>query len=88
MSVRGDRHEKAARAFARPTLDAIESAPVDNPGTTRRPGNPGVQYVGIPQFQDVGNQCTEQFSAVIAGKSSIGAAIENCQNVASRVGSD
>ncbi len=81
-------YEKAARAFARPTLDAIESAPVDNPGTTKRPGNPGVQYVGIPEFQDVGNQCTEQFSAVIAGKSSIGAAIENCQNVASRVGGD
>jgi sorbitol/mannitol transport system substrate-binding protein len=81
-------YEKAARAFSRPTLDAIESAPVDNPGTTKRPGNPGVQYVGIPQFRDVGNQCTEQFSAVIAGKSSIGAAIENCQNVASRVGGD
>jgi sorbitol/mannitol transport system substrate-binding protein len=48
---------------------------------------PGVQYVGISGFQDVGNQCTEQFSALIAGKSSIGAAIENCQNVASRVGS-
>jgi hypothetical protein len=26
-----------------------EAAPVDNPGTTRRPGNPGVQYVDIPQ---------------------------------------
>jgi len=81
-------YAKAARAFARPTLDAIESAPVDHPGTTKRPGNPGVQYVGIPEFQDVGNQCTEQFSAAIAGKSSITAAIENCQNVASRVGSD
>ena len=58
-------YRKAARAFAKPTLDAIESAPIDDPGTSRRPGNPGIQYVGIPQFQDVGNQCTEQFAAVI-----------------------
>jgi sorbitol/mannitol transport system substrate-binding protein len=79
-------YEKAARVFARPTLDAIESAPVNDPGTTRRPGNPGVQYVGIPEFQDVGDQCTEQFSAVIAGKSAIDPALRNCQRVASRVG--
>ncbi len=79
-------YRDAARAFAQPTLDAIESAPVDNPGTTRRPGNPGVQYVGIPQFQDVGNQCTEQFSAVIAGRSSVDSALANCQQIASRAG--
>jgi sorbitol/mannitol transport system substrate-binding protein len=79
-------YRDAAREFARPTLDAIESAPVDNPGTTRRPGNPGIQYVGIPQFQDVGNQCTEQFSAVIAGRSSVDSALAICQQIASRVG--
>jgi len=79
-------YQKAARAFAQPTLDAIASAPVDNPGTTKRPGNPGVQYVGIPQFQDVGNRCTEQFSAVIAAESSIDSALKNCQSIASRVG--
>lgn len=79
-------YRDAARAFAQPTLEAIESAPVDNPGTTRRPGNPGVQYVGIPQFQDVGNQCTEQFSAVIAGRSSVDSALANCQQIASRAG--
>ena len=48
----------------------MESAPIDNPGTTKRPGLPGVQYVGVPEFQDVGNQCTQQFSAVIAGRTS------------------
>jgi sorbitol/mannitol transport system substrate-binding protein len=76
-------YRRAARTFATPTLDAIETAPIDDPGTTRRPGNPGVQYVGIPQFQDVGNQCTEQFAAVIRGRSTIAAALANCQNVAS-----
>jgi sorbitol/mannitol transport system substrate-binding protein len=77
-------YQQAARVFAKPTLDAIESAPVDNPGTTARPGTPGVQYVGIPEFRDVGDQCTEQFSAVIAAKSSIDSALANCQKIASR----
>jgi sorbitol/mannitol transport system substrate-binding protein len=79
-------YKKAAAAFAQPTLDAISSAPIDNPGTTKRPGFPGVQYVGIPEFQDVGNQCTQQFSAVIAGRTPIETALENCQSVASGVG--
>ena len=79
-------YRKAARAFAEAELHAIESAPVENPGTSKRPGNPGVQYVGIPEFQYVGDQCTELFSAVIAGRLSIDSALENCQNIASRVG--
>jgi sorbitol/mannitol transport system substrate-binding protein len=79
-------YKKAAAAFAKPTLDAIAAAPIDNPGTTKRPGVPGVQYVGIPEFQDVGNQCTQQFSAVIAGRASIDSALSNCQKIASGVG--
>jgi sorbitol/mannitol transport system substrate-binding protein len=79
-------YKKAAAAFAKPTLESIAAAPIDNPGTTKRPGVPGVQYVGIPEFQDVGNQCTQEFSAVIAGRSSIDTALQNCQNVASQVG--
>jgi sorbitol/mannitol transport system substrate-binding protein len=79
-------YKKAAAAFAEPTLKAISSAPIDNPGTTKRPGFPGVQYVGIPEFQDVGNQCTQQFSAVIAGRTPLDTALSNCQDVASGVG--
>jgi sorbitol/mannitol transport system substrate-binding protein len=77
-------YKKAAKAFAAPTLDAMSSAPIDNPGTTKRPGLPGVQYVGVPEFQDVGNQCTQQFSAVIAGRASIDGALSNCQQIASQ----
>jgi sorbitol/mannitol transport system substrate-binding protein len=77
-------YKKAAAAFAGPTLAAIAAAPINNPGTTKRPGLPGVQYVGVPQFQDVGNQCTQQFSAVIAGRGSIDTALGNCQDVASQ----
>lgn len=79
-------YKKAASAFAQPTLDAMAAAPINNPGTSKRPGLPGVQYVGIPEFQDVGNQCTQQFSSVIAGKTGIDDALKNCQDVASQVG--
>jgi sorbitol/mannitol transport system substrate-binding protein len=77
-------YQEAAAAFAQPTLDAMAAAPIDNPGTTKRPGLPGVQYVGVPEFQDVGNQCTELFSSVIAGQTDIDTALADCQNIASQ----
>jgi sorbitol/mannitol transport system substrate-binding protein len=79
-------YQEAAGAFADATLTAMEAAPIDDPGTTPRPGVPGVQYVGIPEFQDVGNRCTEQFSSVIAGGTGIDAALSACQDIASQVG--
>jgi sorbitol/mannitol transport system substrate-binding protein len=74
----------AAKAFAATTLAAMTAAPINNPGTTKRPGLPGVQYVGIPQFQDVGNRCTQLFSAVIAGSVSDTQALSQCQQIASQ----
>jgi sorbitol/mannitol transport system substrate-binding protein len=76
-------YQQAAKAFAQQTLDAMKAAPIDNPGTTPRPGLPGVQYVGIPQFQDVGNRCTQLFSSVIAGSTSSSSALSQCQQIAS-----
>ena len=78
-------YKEAAAAFAGPTLEAMAAAPIDNPGTTKRPGLPGVQYVGVPEFQDVGNQCTELFSSVIAGQTDIDKALADCQDIASQV---
>jgi sorbitol/mannitol transport system substrate-binding protein len=77
-------YKKAAKAFASTTLAAMKAAPITNPGTTKRPGLPGVQYVGIPQFQDVGNRCTQLFSAVIAGSMKDSAALSQCQQIASQ----
>lgn len=78
-------YQDAASAFAEKTLNAMNAAPVDNPGTTPRPGLPGVQYVGVPEFQDVGTRCTELFSAVIADAMSIDDALADCQAIASEV---
>jgi sorbitol/mannitol transport system substrate-binding protein len=77
-------YQKAAKAFAATTLAAMQAAPIDNPGTTKRPGLPGVQYVGIPAFQDVGNRCTQLFSSVIAGSLKDTAALSQCQDIASK----
>ena len=53
----------------------------------RARGCQGSSTSGVPEFQDVGNQCTQQFSALIAGRTSIDAALDNCQQVASAAGS-
>jgi polyol transport system substrate-binding protein len=77
-------YKTAAAAFAAKTLAAMEAAPIANPGTTKRPGLPGVQYVGIPEFQDVGNRCTQLFSSVIAGSMKDTTALGQCQQIASQ----
>jgi sorbitol/mannitol transport system substrate-binding protein len=77
-------YKAAAGAFASKTLAAMKAAPINNPGTTKRPGLPGVQYVGIPQFQDVGNRCTQLFSSVIAGSMKDTDALSQCQQIASQ----
>ena len=80
-----ENYQAAASAFAQKTLDAMLAAPINNPGTKPRPGLPGVQFVGVPEFQDVGTRCTEEFSAVIAGNKSIDDALAACQAIASEV---
>jgi polyol transport system substrate-binding protein len=77
-------YKQAAKSFAAITLAAMKAAPINNPGTTKRPGLPGVQYVGIPQFQDVGNRCTQLFSSVIAGSTKDTDALSQCQDIASK----
>ncbi len=80
-------YQEAASAFADMTLDAMLAAPIDDPGTTPRPGLPAVQFVGVPEFQDVGTRCTEQFSGVIAGSVSVDEAITACQQISSEAAS-
>jgi sorbitol/mannitol transport system substrate-binding protein len=78
-------YKAAAASFADITLQAMLAAPIDNPGTTKRPGLPGVQYVGVPEFQDVATRCTQEISAAIAGNESTDDALKKCQDIASSV---
>lgn len=81
-------YQEASASFADITLQAMLAAPINNPGTRPRPGLPGVQYVGVPEFQDIGTRCTEQFSAAIAGGQSVDAALAACQAIASEVSTE
>ena len=78
-------YQEAASTFADLVLDQINAADPNNPGTSPRPGLPGVQYVGIPEFQDIGTRCTTEFSAAIAGSISVDEALNRCQDIASEV---
>ncbi len=79
------KYQEAAASFADIYLEAMQSAPIDNPGLQPRPGLPGIQFVGVGQFQDVGTACTEQISAAIAGNISVDDALVACQEIASAV---
>ena len=71
--------------YADITLESITNADPNNPGTTTRPGLPGVQYVGIPEFENFGSRCARQFSDAIAGDISTDEALDRCQTIASEV---
>src|SRR5258708_9972997 len=66
-------YQKAA-PFAQVTLDSINTATPDQPTLNPVPYH-GVQYVGIPQFESVGQTISENISAVIAGKMTVSDAL-------------
>src|SRR3954453_15462481 len=75
---------QVAGAFAQPTLDAITSADPDNPGVQPRPA-PGIQFVGIPEFPDLGTQVSQDVSSAIAGRMSVADALKRGQQLAEDV---
>ena len=75
----------ANQPYGEIVLEAITTSPIDNPGTTPRPGVGGVQFVGIPEFQDISYRCTRQLSSAIAGEVSVDEALDACQAFASEV---
>jgi sorbitol/mannitol transport system substrate-binding protein len=77
-------YKKAAAAFGQITLKAIEEANPTDPGVQPRP-TVGVQFVAIPEFQDLGTKVAQQVSAAIAGKTSVEAALADGQKLAETV---
>ncbi|MFJ3669655.1 ABC transporter substrate-binding protein [Streptomyces sp. NPDC090106] len=77
-------YQKAAAAFGDITLKSIEGADPADPGMQPRP-TVGVQYVAIPEFQDLGTKVTQEISAAIAGKTSVDKALEDGQKLAEDV---
>lgn len=78
---------KAAGSFADITREAIEGADPRDPGTQPRPA-PGIQFVGIPEFSDLGTKVSQEISSAIAGKQSVEDALESSQELAEEVGGE
>ncbi|MFF9090394.1 ABC transporter substrate-binding protein [Streptomyces sp. NPDC014991] len=74
----------AASAFADATASALKAADPSNPGVQPRPA-PGIQFVGIPEFTDLGTQVSQQISSAIAGKTSVEKALKTSQALAEKV---
>jgi sorbitol/mannitol transport system substrate-binding protein len=73
-----------AEAFAEPTREAIESADPENPGVQPRPA-PGIQFIDIPEFPDLGTQVSQDVSAAIAGQTTVDDALNKGQSLADDV---
>ncbi len=80
-------YQKAA-PFAQITLDSINTATPDHPTLNPVPYH-GVQYVGIPQFEAVGEQVSTLISAAVAGKMTVSQALQQADQIlASQVNKD
>ncbi|HET8850889.1 MAG TPA: sugar ABC transporter substrate-binding protein [Ktedonobacteraceae bacterium] len=80
-------YQKAA-PFAQVTLDSINTATPDHPTLNPVPYH-GVQYVGIPQFETVGEQVSTLISAAVAGKMTVSQALQQADQIlASQVNKD
>lgn len=75
---------KSAEAFATETKNAIETANPDNPGVQPRPA-PGIQFVDIPEFPDLGTKVSQYVSSAIAGQGSVDSALDQGQQLAEAV---
>lgn len=78
-------YKEAAAAYAPITLDVMGSVNPAQPGVNPQPWV-GIQYVSIPEFQDVGNQCAQLIADYIADRSSLDDALSDCQDIAQKAG--
>ena len=76
---------EATEPYGDIVFDELTAANPNNPGTTPRPGLPGVQYVGYPQFPQVATDCTVELSAAVTGTITIDQALNTCQVIATEV---
>jgi sorbitol/mannitol transport system substrate-binding protein len=75
--------EYAKIPFAKMTLDSINSADPTQPTVDPVP-YVGVQFVAIPEFQGIGTAVGQQFSAALAGTTTLDDALKNAQDLTTR----
>ncbi|WP_426424980.1 ABC transporter substrate-binding protein [Bradyrhizobium genosp. A] len=72
-----------AAPFAKMTLASIDAADPNKP-TVKPVPYVGVQYAAIPEFQGIGTQVGQQFSAALAGSMTVDAALAAAQSATER----
>ncbi|MGV4985250.1 ABC transporter substrate-binding protein [Streptomyces sp. NRAIS4] len=77
-------YRKTAAAFQDMTKEAIETARPGDPGVQPRPA-PGIQFVDIPEFTDLGTKVSQEISSAIAGRQSVDSALKKSQALAERI---
>jgi sorbitol/mannitol transport system substrate-binding protein len=78
---------QASAGAAQVTLDSLKT--IDPNKATKEPvPYTGIQYVQIPEFQDLGTRVSQQFAAVLAGNESLDSALETAQQEAQKVADD
>jgi sorbitol/mannitol transport system substrate-binding protein len=78
-------YKQSSAAYGPLTLESIENADPAHP-TVKPVPYVGVQFVGLPEFQDLGTRVSQQMSAAIAGQKSVDAALRQSQEYAEVVG--
>jgi sorbitol/mannitol transport system substrate-binding protein len=74
-------YQAAAADFAALTLKQIDSVNVNQPGVAPQPV-PGVQYVGIPEFENFGQQVSAELTSAIDGQESVSDFVRKSQQIA------
>jgi sorbitol/mannitol transport system substrate-binding protein len=74
-------YQASAKDFAALTLKQINSVNVNQPGVSPQPV-PGVQYVGIPEFEDFGQKVSAELTAAIDGQESVSEFLQKSQTIA------
>jgi sorbitol/mannitol transport system substrate-binding protein len=78
-------YEAISKSYGPLTLKSIQGATPNKPTVQPVPYT-GIQFVGIPEFQDLGTRVSQQISAAIAGQKSVDEAINQAQEYAEVVG--
>ncbi|MBE1877228.1 ABC transporter substrate-binding protein [Myceligenerans pegani] len=76
---------EAAESFAPITQDIMLAVNPTQPGLYEQSWT-GIQYVTIPEFQDLGNQVSQDLSDVFAGRSELGPVLDRGQQLAQEAG--
>ncbi|MPV51440.1 extracellular solute-binding protein [Pseudactinotalea sp. HY160] len=78
-------YQDAASAFADITLDIMTSVDPEQPGVDPQPWV-GIQYVTIPEFQDLANQISQDIADVYAGRATVEDVLDAGQELAQKAG--